>query len=191
MWKCRFVRRCKNKKKKKWSTLFFFCYCLYDNKCIFFKQNRLLLNFFQKNFKNFFFESLSIFFFIALTHSQAVFSLCFCACWSMSRHASIFELIGVICLGGLLFGYAIGSIAGALESVQIEFSLDSLQLGAISACFLFGAMIGSIAGAPVCEKLGLKKVGCCTQHTRLKTNDFSIHCLHFEKKKTKKSSTPL
>jgi len=65
-------------------------------------------------------------------------------------------LITVNILGGCIYGYNTGVIAGILDDISSEFHLDSLHTGVFTACILFGAAAGSLSGGVVIDNLGRK-----------------------------------
>jgi SP family galactose:H+ symporter-like MFS transporter len=67
-------------------------------------------------------------------------------------------------LGGFLFGYDLGSVAGALPQLESEFGgLSSNQLDFVVSIMLFGAVIGSMVGGIACDAIGRWKtiMGTC------------------------------
>jgi MFS family permease len=56
--------------------------------------------------------------------------------------------------GGLIFGYDIAVIAGALGSMKDEFNLDSVQQGLVVSFIYIGSVFGSIWGGPLVDKIG-------------------------------------
>lgn len=61
-------------------------------------------------------------------------------------------------LGGLLFGYDTGVIAGAQIFIQNDFSLSDAQIGFVVSCVLIGAVVGAILISPLSDKYGRKKM---------------------------------
>ena len=60
-------------------------------------------------------------------------------------------------LGGLLFGYDTGVIAGANEFLQTEFHLSAAMTGLVSSSIDLGAMVGVLLAGFLGDKLGRKK----------------------------------
>lgn len=56
--------------------------------------------------------------------------------------------------GGILFGYDIGVVAGALDQLGDEFNLDDWQKGMVVSLISAGSIIGCIVGGPVCDYFG-------------------------------------
>ena len=61
-------------------------------------------------------------------------------------------------LGGLLFGYDIGIIGGALLFIRKEFHLDPLEQGLVVSSLTFGAMFGSVAAGQLSSRFGPRKM---------------------------------
>jgi sugar porter (SP) family MFS transporter len=63
----------------------------------------------------------------------------------------------VATLGGLLFGYDTGVIAGAIESLTARFHLDPGMKGWASGCVLIGCSAGVMLVGPLSDRFGRKK----------------------------------
>jgi sugar porter (SP) family MFS transporter len=61
-------------------------------------------------------------------------------------------------LGGLLFGYDLGVVAGALLYIKPEFHLDSVEVGFVTSSLLLGAMIGALGCGGLSERYGRRRV---------------------------------
>lgn len=61
-------------------------------------------------------------------------------------------------LGGLLFGYDTGVIAGALLFMKTELQLNSVTTGMITSSLLFGAAFGALASGRIADKIGRRKI---------------------------------
>jgi len=61
-------------------------------------------------------------------------------------------------LGGLLFGYDLGVVAGALLYIKPEFHLDSVEVGFVTSSLLLGAMIGALGTGTLSEKYGRRRL---------------------------------
>jgi len=59
-------------------------------------------------------------------------------------------------LGGLIFGYNTGVVAGALPLVTDVFPMSSTVQGVFTASILIGAMLGSLFGGTFCDYFGRK-----------------------------------
>lgn len=57
-------------------------------------------------------------------------------------------------ISGLLFGYQLGVVGGALTSLQSSFDLSSSETESITSIFFIGLMIGSPFGGYACDRLG-------------------------------------
>ncbi len=61
-------------------------------------------------------------------------------------------------LGGLLFGYDTGVIAGALLFMKHDLHLTSLTTGMVTSFLILGSAIGAISAGRVADRFGRKKV---------------------------------
>jgi sugar porter (SP) family MFS transporter len=61
-------------------------------------------------------------------------------------------------LGGLLFGYDLGVVAGALLYIKPEFGLTSASEGFVTSSLLLGAMIGALGCGGVSQRYGRRRV---------------------------------
>jgi MFS family permease len=52
----------------------------------------------------------------------------------------------------------LGVIAGALDPISTDYGLDSLMKGVVTSSVILGAMIGTIIGGIIADKIGRKKV---------------------------------
>jgi sugar porter (SP) family MFS transporter len=62
----------------------------------------------------------------------------------------------IAALGGLLFGYDTGVISAALLYIAPEFGLSDGMQQVVVASLLLGAIVGSIGGGPVVDRIGRK-----------------------------------
>ena len=78
---------------------------------------------------------------------------------SRVEQASFYAYVCIffVALGGFLFGYNTGVISGALMYVSKEFSLSIMQQGHMVSIILIGALLGSMAGGALSDRLGRKK----------------------------------
>ncbi|MDW8542883.1 sugar porter family MFS transporter [Staphylococcus sp. KG4-3] len=61
-------------------------------------------------------------------------------------------------LGGLLYGYDMGVISGALLFIRDDISLNSFTEGLVVSSMLVGAIFGSGASGPMSDRLGRRRV---------------------------------
>src|SRR5699024_4589827 len=61
-------------------------------------------------------------------------------------------------LGGLLYGYDMGVISGALLFIKDDIPLNSFTEGLVVASLLVGAIFGSCASGPMSDRLGRRRV---------------------------------
>jgi sugar porter (SP) family MFS transporter len=61
-------------------------------------------------------------------------------------------------LGGLLFGYDLGVVAGALLYIKPEFGLTSAGEGFVTSSLLLGAMIGALGCGALSDRFGRRRV---------------------------------
>ncbi|WP_213989121.1 sugar porter family MFS transporter [Sodalis sp. dw_96] len=64
-------------------------------------------------------------------------------------------------LGGLLFGYDTGVIAGALLFMKTDLHLTALTTGMVTSSLVFGAALGAIVSGRFADYMGRKKVILC------------------------------
>ncbi|MFC9354841.1 sugar porter family MFS transporter [Arthrobacter sp. NPDC057013] len=70
----------------------------------------------------------------------------------------MFRLTVIASLGGLLFGFDTGVIAGALVYLQEDFQLSAVTEGLVVTSLLFpGATAGALLGGPIADRVGRKK----------------------------------
>lgn len=70
----------------------------------------------------------------------------------------MFRLTLIASLGGLLFGFDTGVIAGALVYLQEDFQLTAVTEGLVVTALLFpGATTGALLGGPIADRIGRKK----------------------------------
>ncbi len=61
-------------------------------------------------------------------------------------------------LGGFLFGYDTGVIAGALLFIRQEFALRPFQQGLVVSSLMVGALVGALASGALCHRFGERKL---------------------------------
>ncbi|GAM23205.1 hypothetical protein SAMD00019534_063800, partial [Acytostelium subglobosum LB1] len=67
-------------------------------------------------------------------------------------------LVSLSCSGGLIFGYNTGIIALALNPISNDFDLDTVPQSLIVVSILLGALIGSVGGGVIANKIGRRYV---------------------------------
>mmetsp|Transcript_11182 Transcript_11182/g.16664 ORF Transcript_11182/g.16664 Transcript_11182/m.16664 type:complete len:472 (+) Transcript_11182:86-1501(+) len=74
----------------------------------------------------------------------------------ISRKAKIFAVRAalVASLGGLLMGFDLGVVTGALPQLKTEMSLSSNELGLVVSVMILGALLGSLIGGFICDLIG-------------------------------------
>ncbi len=63
----------------------------------------------------------------------------------------------VVLFAGALFGYDQGVISGALPGIKAAFSLSLLMLQVVTSWVTIGALLGSLAGGELADRLGRKR----------------------------------
>jgi MFS family permease len=66
------------------------------------------------------------------------------------------KAISIASLGGILFGYDMGIISGALPQIRNEFELSNSQTEMIVSFLFLGGAIGATIGGTICDKTGRK-----------------------------------
>jgi sugar porter (SP) family MFS transporter len=61
-------------------------------------------------------------------------------------------------LGGLLFGYDLGVVAGALLLIKPEFGLTALEVGFVTSSLLVGCMAGALGCGRLADVLGRRRL---------------------------------
>lgn len=61
-------------------------------------------------------------------------------------------------LGGLLFGYDIASVSGAILFIQKQLSLNSWEQGMVVSSVLIGAILGALGTSKFLDKYGRRKL---------------------------------
>jgi MFS family permease len=82
----------------------------------------------------------------------------------MKAHASrgsqgfVYLAAGISALGGMLFGYDIGVISGAILFITKDFSLSAGLEEIVVGSVLLGSLVGAIAGGVLADRLGRRKL---------------------------------
>src|SRR5580693_9938348 len=66
-------------------------------------------------------------------------------------------IAAVAALGGLLFGFDTGVIAGAMLFIVPDFNLGPAQQGLVVSAVTFGALFGALAGGTSSDKMGRRR----------------------------------
>ena len=74
----------------------------------------------------------------------------------MRRHVA--QIAAIAGLGGLLFGYDTGVIAGALLFIDPDFGLSSFESGVIVAAVPIGAVLGAALAGRLSDRFGRRAV---------------------------------
>ena len=77
---------------------------------------------------------------------------------SSSGRRFVYAVACVAALGGLLFGYDIGIISGALLFMEQDFPLTPFLTGVVVSSILLGAVIGAGASGDLGDRLGRRKM---------------------------------
>jgi MFS family permease len=83
---------------------------------------------------------------------------------SSSRRPSWFviQVTGIASLGGILFGYDLGVISGALPQLISHFDLSLQQQQVVVAILYVGGGLGAAVGGSLCDAFGRKRCVLCT-----------------------------
>ena len=76
----------------------------------------------------------------------------------MKGRAYLYFISLVATLGGLMFGFDVGIISGAIPFIQPYFGWDELQLGWGVSSILVGCIIGAFGTGTLTEKYGRKSI---------------------------------
>src|SRR5262245_11688448 len=68
----------------------------------------------------------------------------------------VYLISGVAALGGLLFGYDTGVIAGATVFMEAKFNLSPAMLGWVVSCALIGSILGTSVAGALSDRCGRK-----------------------------------
>ncbi|GJM15658.1 MAG: MFS transporter [Thermodesulfobacteriota bacterium] len=70
----------------------------------------------------------------------------------------LYVAVSIASLGGLIYGYDLAGIAGAILFIKKEFSLSPFSQELVLSSVLFGAMIGAALGGRLTDTLGRRKI---------------------------------
>ena len=75
---------------------------------------------------------------------------------SMSIPPFVIKATAIASIGGILFGYDLGVISGALPLLKEEFQLSERQQECVVGILYLGAGLGACFGGSICDRLGRK-----------------------------------
>jgi SP family galactose:H+ symporter-like MFS transporter len=70
----------------------------------------------------------------------------------------VYLATAISALGGMLFGYDIGVISGAILFIKKEFSLSAGMEEIVVSSVLLGSLIGAVAGGVLADRLGRRRL---------------------------------
>jgi len=70
----------------------------------------------------------------------------------------LYIAVSISSLGGMIYGYDLAGIAGAILFIKKEFHLSDFAQELVLSSVLFGAMIGAALGGRLTDKLGRRKI---------------------------------
>jgi nitrate/nitrite transporter NarK len=70
----------------------------------------------------------------------------------------VYLATAISALGGMLFGYDIGVISGAILFVKTDFALSPLLEEVVVSSVLLGSLIGAAAGGALADRLGRRRL---------------------------------
>ena len=70
----------------------------------------------------------------------------------------LYVAVSIASLGGLIYGYDLAGIAGAILFIKKEFLLTPFSQELVLSSVLFGAMVGAALGGKLCDQLGRRKI---------------------------------
>jgi sugar porter (SP) family MFS transporter len=74
----------------------------------------------------------------------------------------VYVAAAISALGGMLFGYDIGVISGAILFVKKQFSLSSSMEEIVISSVLLGSLVGAAAGGVLADRLGRRRLSIVT-----------------------------
>ncbi|EMA52740.1 MULTISPECIES: sugar porter family MFS transporter [Halococcus] len=75
------------------------------------------------------------------------------------EHSSfVYVMAGIAALNGLLFGFDVGVISGALLYIDQTFTLSPFLEGVVTSSVLVGAMIGAATGGTLADRFGRRRL---------------------------------
>jgi SP family galactose:H+ symporter-like MFS transporter len=75
---------------------------------------------------------------------------------AVKNNKFILWVAGLVSIGGILYGYDIGVISGALLFIRNSIPMDETQMGYIVGAVLGGGLFGTLAAGPIGDRFGRK-----------------------------------
>lgn len=75
-----------------------------------------------------------------------------------SKNRYVYAIAAVSALGGMLFGYDIGVISGALLFIKDDFVLSTFLQGVVVSSLLVGAATGALVGGNISDRFGRRRL---------------------------------
>jgi SP family galactose:H+ symporter-like MFS transporter len=77
---------------------------------------------------------------------------------ALKHNKFILWVAGLVSIGGILYGYDIGVISGALLFIRNSIPMNETQMGYIVGAVLGGGLFGTLAAGPIGDKFGRKSL---------------------------------
>jgi SP family galactose:H+ symporter-like MFS transporter len=77
---------------------------------------------------------------------------------TMTARRFVYLATAISALGGMLFGYDVGVISGAILFIKKEFSLSPTMEEIVVSSVLLGSLLGAIAGGLLADRLGRRRL---------------------------------
>jgi len=75
-----------------------------------------------------------------------------------SKHIFVYIATALAAVGGLLFGYNVGVISGAILFIKEDFHLSSLLVEMVVSAISLGGLVGAAAGGILADRFGRRRV---------------------------------
>jgi SP family galactose:H+ symporter-like MFS transporter len=75
---------------------------------------------------------------------------------ALKHNKFILWVAGLVSIGGILYGYDIGVISGALLFIKNSIAMNDTQMGYIVGAVLGGGLFGTLAAGPIADRFGRK-----------------------------------
>lgn len=76
----------------------------------------------------------------------------------MKNNLLMFGIVCLVSLGGILYGYDIGVISGALLFIQDAIPMTDTQIGTIVGAVLAGGLVGTLLAGPIGDRYGRRSL---------------------------------